>query len=391
MSKSSTTQRSTFANIVTTDVHTMNTHLLRCQICLNLHPVLQFKFFPCGHGFCTACIENIFSHNPKCPHCRVTLRRREAHVVYIDIPSPEEERAAKVETLVEGFAQMDRNSKLISVENAGKKLNAFVKEVEGGQDTYSSLLQAVEDFKERIIPAFRKAEEQAKEIETLKKKLEVCQHDLAGSVSRVKPLEKELGKMRSNLCQVEQERDQAIGLAEQASQETIRLRQRLARTEQEVHDLQAETKRYKEHLLQQANIARSQNKKIERLKKDSNKSKAQPTQENARSEVVLESEKSVTQSYDACEVDLEMPLTPSSSLERPLSTHANNVRHDFEAMPPPGGFRSDWQLPDKFSKKRKRDSENGRTDGFPLSLDTKGRPLRTVQLGTRRTLRAPLR
>ncbi|KAF8078181.1 hypothetical protein FPV67DRAFT_1464486 [Lyophyllum atratum] len=316
----------------------MSTNSLRCQICITSQPICDFRFFPC------------------------------------DIASAEEEQSTTLDTLVNGLVQMDQDSKLISIQNAEKKLRRFAEKSEVVQNNNDFLLQAIEDFKKRIIPVFERATEQATMIESLKKSLETCQGDLARSA-------RQRDEMRCNLHQMEQERDQAIELARLASNET------------RVSELEEKTQRYRSQLIRHSKASQQHADKISSLEQQLTDLRAQQILD--RDEhcpgVELESGYSTTQAYNPRPISPATPLKPTSTVTKPLSTHTNSGC-DFEAMPPPGGFRSDWQIsvPDKLLKKRKLGSENEAKGGFPISLDKKGRPIGTIQLGTIRTLRAPL-
>ncbi|KAF5386939.1 hypothetical protein D9615_001719 [Tricholomella constricta] len=358
---------------------------LNCHICYSSQPASDFRFFPCGHGYCTSCVENLFEHNqrnPTCAHCRAKLYRRDAHVVYLDIPSPEEEQAAAVDTLMNGLNQMGQDSRVVSVETAGKKLMKFARSsVQSSESKVEILLQVIDDFKKRIVPVFKRAEEQAAQIEQLKENLQTCRDDLAASVRRAEPLEKELTNIRNNLHQMEEERDQAIDLARLASGETVQLREDLASSKSKVSDLEEKTHRYKGQLVRHTKAAQQQANKIKILE-----AKEIANKDEARQEVDRGSE-FLTQDCRPRTLDA---TTPTISQPVALSTQVNSVQRDFEGMPPPGGFRSDWQLSYR-EKKRKFGLENQADRNFPLTLDKKMRPVGRVQIGIRTTLRAPLR
>jgi hypothetical protein len=90
----------------------------------------------------------------------------------------------------------------------------------------------------------------------------------------------------------------------------------------------------------------------------------------------------------------------SSTTHKPTPSHihvthdqSNTSRHDFEGMPPPG-FGSGWRIETHISKKRKilatDNWGNVKNCGFPIGLDSAGRPTKSVQLGPKKSLRAPL-
>lgn len=73
-------------------------------------------------------------------------------------------------------------------------------------------------------------------------------------------------------------------------------------------------------------------------------------------------------------------------------TRVNTAQHDFEGMPPPG-FASGWQIEAPNSKKRKHPATDSwgsiKSNGFPIGLNRGGQPTKAVQLGPKKSLRAP--
>lgn len=96
------------------------------------------------------------------------------------------------------------------------------------------------------------------------------------------------------------------------------------------------------------------------------------------------------QTYQDYDVYPGSPYHSLSSSAPPPSWRKREPLRDVEA-PPLSEFLSYWQKPSRDSdgdlqKKRKRTSENQRTD-FPIKLDRQGRPIGTVQLGLRNSLK----
>ncbi|KAG5645038.1 hypothetical protein DXG03_007217 [Asterophora parasitica] len=328
-------------------------------------------------------------HNPRnthCAQCRAKLCRREAHVVYLDIASPEEEQEEAVDTLVKGLNRMDGNSKVISVENARKKLKKFVHDSSKGA-IVETLLQAIDDFKQRIAPVFTRAEEQAMRIDELARKLRTCEANLAQSVRLQEPLSKEVKKLRGDVDQMEQERDQAIDLARQASDETIQLRENLALSKARVSELENDTARYRLQLQGHNKVAKKHKQMIATLEQGlaqeiANK-KEMANEDDTHHEVGHDLTYFSTQHKTF--VAGSNPAMPAKPLTQPLSKHVVNTP-DFAGRPPPGsGFQSDWQLSNRDTKKRKLGLENMvPADGrkFPLALDNKGRPIAAKPTGS---------
>ncbi|KAK0202523.1 hypothetical protein DFS33DRAFT_907569 [Desarmillaria ectypa] len=106
-------------------------------------------------------------------------------------------------TVISGLAEMDANAKLVSVAKAGKKIEQATKDLRCDQSLAEALLRAVEDFKDRIAPAFAELDAKRREIQKMNK-----DHALAQQVATTRHREVEL------------ERDKALFFAEQAIKKT---------------------------------------------------------------------------------------------------------------------------------------------------------------------------
>ncbi|KAG6864220.1 hypothetical protein C0991_011292 [Blastosporella zonata] len=332
------------------------------------------------------------------------LRRGDAHPIYPEIATPQEERAMVVETLVNGLSRMDKDSKAVSVETAEKKLKTFTKTLDDhGENIVVSLidhfcltifsvqvqlglLQAVKDFKDRIIPVFKKAEEQSREIETLKSQLETCQAELAISVSSIGLAEKKRDQASSALHQTTIERDTAIELADKAAQKTVQLRLDLTRAQQQGADLEESKSLYKKQLLEHQEVERKQNEKIRSLRQRlANAQQEIETERTARKlEVDLDSGTLSTQRPSKRRAT--SPPRPSDLKNLISSTITNTKPAFFEGMPPPR-FETDWNLRKPDGKKQKLSVSDSSKQSFPIKLE-RGRPVGSVQIGTRTRIRA---
>src|SRR5271168_1899838 len=121
------------------------------------------------------------SLRPKCPNCRIHIRDRDAHPVFLELV---DSKAVLASSLVDGLDKMDHETPLLSIKKAGQKLgkvlqgpqpepNAMVK-----RDSLRlisillyfitfpkiALIKAIKDFNERIIPLFTKVEVQSHQI-----------------------------------------------------------------------------------------------------------------------------------------------------------------------------------------------------------------------------------
>lgn len=115
----------------------------------------------------------------------------------------------------------------------------------------STLLQAVDHFKKRIIPAFEKVEAQMEEIQSLRRDLARARSEkeqLDAKYRKARKVEMNAEKMKQSMAQVSSERDTALRLAEQASQETITLRQTRDEYIIAMNSLQEDNERYRGQL-----------------------------------------------------------------------------------------------------------------------------------------------
>ncbi|KAG5637855.1 hypothetical protein H0H81_002894, partial [Sphagnurus paluster] len=303
-------------------------------------------------------------------------------VIYFEIQSPEEEKAAAIDTLVSGLDQMNEESKVISVETAGKKLNHFARKWTSTEETTDPLLQAIQNFQRKIVPHFKMVEDLNKQI----KHLTESQTDLNSRVLQVARLEKELSTMHKERKEQEQQRDKAIDLARQASNETVDLRQNLANLKMRISEIEESNTRYKDQLSRHM-YAGQQLKAKNKILEQENESLKNLVELTRRAADKNETSQNV-------EVDLSLSKNGTVAMSsQPESSIVPSLPHttqrDFEGMPRPG-FQSDWQLPNT-AKKRKTSAQNQTQGILGLSVNRKGRPVGAVQLGPKRTSRAPLR
>ena len=59
------------------------------------------------------------SGRPKCPNCRVIIRDRESHPLFLELV---DSKTVFTSSLVEGLGKMDHETPLLSVKKAGQKL-----------------------------------------------------------------------------------------------------------------------------------------------------------------------------------------------------------------------------------------------------------------------------
>lgn len=113
------------------------------------------------------------------------------------------------------------------------------------------LLQAVNQFKKRIIPTFTKVELQMEEIASLREDIhaERCEKEkLHAKYEKVKTLQMDMKGMKDSVIQVGNERDKALLLAERACEETVKLREAKEASIGIIKTLEEENERYRDQL-----------------------------------------------------------------------------------------------------------------------------------------------
>jgi chromosome segregation ATPase len=121
------------------------------------------------------------------------------------------------------------------------------------------LLQAVEDFKERIIPVFTKANTQEKEIDKLRDELRKLRRDkerLEGKLKKTVSLQAEVVRLKTALSETERNTDEALRLAESAKDELATNHATANQWKKKATELEQENKRYKDMLDRHTNNVR---------------------------------------------------------------------------------------------------------------------------------------
>ncbi|KAG6811875.1 hypothetical protein H0H92_005451 [Tricholoma furcatifolium] len=220
--------------------------------------------------------------------------------------------------------------------------------------------------------ATQKAEEQSQQIQHLTSQLSSYRAQVAAGANRIESRARERDEARNALQQTIVERDTAIELADKAAKETIQLRQSLAQAQAREADLEERNSLYKSQLLQHKEVEKKLIAKNKALKE-------QLEAVNVREDVPVYID---SQSTATTERPLKRRATtpPSPQFTLSASTNVKLKSGLFEAMPPPGRFGSNWNLPDCVKKHRP-------TSSFPVKLDKNGRTLGSVQTGARKTIR----
>ncbi|KAK7056447.1 hypothetical protein VNI00_003002 [Paramarasmius palmivorus] len=325
----------------------------------------------------------------------------EAHHLYLTI---DDAKIVSASTTVEKMAEMDSDSKLISVKTAGERVKRASETLACPchEDIAKALLRAVEDFKERITPIFEKAGAQAEEIAQLREDLRRSNKEsakLKKVAASTEAKDRKIAELRAELEETRKISEKALVHAERASTENQRLQGELNRTNQGREEMTRENTRLKGLLEQHNKQNRAQKSKIKGLQDEVARLK-----QTGHQEASLSLEGQAVISYE------DQLRTPSPSPSSPLNTtlvdsrpyiphhDKENTHHmprlDYEGMPTPG-FSSDWTMgrdsgPSSRTIKRKLSLPKANSSStLPIPLDRKGRPTVAVQLGPKRSRRAP--
>ncbi|KAF5319070.1 hypothetical protein D9611_012724 [Ephemerocybe angulata] len=393
----------------------MNAQLL-CQICLNTYLCSQFKSFICGHGYCKTCVDTLFERSPtKCPACRRALRRVDVHDLFLDLQVVDP-KVTFTDKVIEGFGKMDEATPLDSVKRAAEKIERGAKVSKGDKDLTTRLLESIEDFKQRIIPVFALVQSQRQEIATLKAQAASSSASLHSLQNRFKRLD----ALPAKLTLLEHERDKALQLAEDAATAVVNLRSELdtARTEREQYQKMYEaTENEKRHIAGRdaanAGALKRTREKLAHVREELKdlKEKHQHLVAESQMQMLSSSNPTSTSPYpyreprqpqDYDDGDFSSHETRQPLQVRQVRAASSQVENqpipipDFEGLPRPGSFGSNWQLASNRSygalgkvKGKMTTPPTHRRVANPmvLKLDGKGKPTTAVQLGPKRSLR----
>lgn len=106
------------------------------------------------------------------------------------------------------------------------------------------------EFKERITPVFRRAEEQSREIERLKRQLSGCQNEMAASARQIATMERKHEEAYDLWQKTIAERDKAIDSANRAALKVDQLEKDLTRIQAQESNLKDMKILYKAQLLE---------------------------------------------------------------------------------------------------------------------------------------------
>ncbi|KAJ6488059.1 hypothetical protein DFH09DRAFT_1204041 [Mycena vulgaris] len=351
-----------------------------CHVCLSDFPINDFRRLGCGHCFCRRCIARV----DRCPECRASIAVGDPQPIYLHIVA-----SIPLETVVaDGISLMDESAKLISVRTAAKKLKQVADQQRRDARALESLLVAIDDFNERIIPMFTKIKSQDTEIGTLKTQL-AGMDELKALAEKVTPLNGEVAMLRAEGLALKKELKgvhEELKMAKVAKGQALELNRKAQDAEAEA---QGEIRRLKGFLETNSDDRATQRNKMQCLQQEKDALERQV--EELRTEI------RDIRSSGYTDLDVEEEIFVSEySTSSPASSQSIRRSHitsswqtqdplparEFEGMPRPG-FRTDWQL-NRGTKRKERETETPR--GFPITL-SHGRTTVAVQLGPKHTRR----
>ncbi|KAL0060598.1 hypothetical protein AAF712_012601 [Marasmius tenuissimus] len=342
-----------------------------------------------------------------CPTCRQTFKRDAAHHLYLSF---ERSVIASTITTVEGLGEMDAKSKLISVRTAGERVKRASEELKC-QDTEvaTSLIQAVEEFKDRIVPVFEKQQHDAEELSRLREELRVANRQVARSklvTSQLTQKDEEIQALQKDLREANQARLEAINMSRGTGERIRRLEEQNESLSSTGIESNAEISRLKGILEEHGKTSRSYKAKIRGLKEENHRLEAQLSLAQESEHVTLDESlilESSRQTLQETQIGLTTPSpsppSPNNVLSHSPPFNKENVHSTsnssfvYEGLPPLG-FKSDWTVDGGATStatnplKRKVSGNAGRSTSG-ITLDRKGRPVGSVQLGPKRSRKAP--
>ncbi|PPQ69592.1 hypothetical protein CVT25_000966 [Psilocybe cyanescens] len=378
-----------------------------CSICLTYIHIdsekLDFVVFPCGHGWCTDCTEALFNSGPRrprrCPNCRTNINRCDGHPLFIPLV---DSAVAHNEALIDGLDQMKPDTPLVSVKKARRKLEEHAQRQQQQQGESSNgvgdgdgnetgaemtpLLQAIEDFRTRIIPLYSKSEAQQTQLNLLlaEKQAHLWKTDhLTAQIQKLEPLHADVAKMKRAVQDSDRLKSDALQLAETANAKLGKAHESLDSWKKNAEERELEIQRLKALLERQNTGAQLQKTKNHKLKEQlaSLKQKLEAVEREPASDV--------THGYDGDFSSYEPSKTQRSHAmsSQNHSLHQNenqaSVKLDFVGMPPPK-FPSEWQILREQKGGASKKPYSRPESRLPLELDNKNRPTKAVALGPKR-------
>ena len=225
-----------------------------------------------GHGFCIDCKSCIFreSVRPNCPNCRLRIRDRDAHPLFLELV---DSKVAFASSIVEGLDKMDHETPILGVKMAGQNLkkalhpqlepSAMVKHDSLrfvfvlipffflASSSKTALIKATKDFNERIVPLFTKVEVQTHEIIALREDSLESRQETENLRDQLRKAEIKSNQLEIELNETKKNETEAIRLAKIAKDDLGKVHESSLQWKKRTSELTAENKRYKDMLEKQ--------------------------------------------------------------------------------------------------------------------------------------------
>ncbi|KAF9073165.1 hypothetical protein BDP27DRAFT_1445100 [Rhodocollybia butyracea] len=309
-------------------------------------------------------------------------------------------KVAILSDTLEGLGKMDASSKLISVKHASDRIKRTAAEIECDNEKATSLQRCIEEFTQRIIPVFAKAEAQTKQLEELRTQLSHAQGKVKAfetvcEESRKK--DKRVVTLSSDLQQVQRDLVKTVTMTEKAMEDLSDAKRQNEVNIADKENLEKENRKLRGLLELHTKSAHSQKEKMRKMKNEITELKQRnDTLEEESQSIALE--ESLAISFSDNHDEQSIPSSSFSSVHFPSSpgrtphrssglsqiTNELNLEIELDEGMPGPRFSSDWKMNTEKALKRKASSLT-----FPIPLDKRGRPTVNVQTGPVRLRRIP--
>ncbi|KAI0074505.1 hypothetical protein K474DRAFT_1773950 [Panus rudis PR-1116 ss-1] len=403
----------------------------QCGICLEKHTLSAFRFAPCGHGYCETCTATYVAVNrdelPRrknlkvsCPTCRIPFDVTKLHGIFLSCteddgnepPSSQPRYSPAVikqaQYATEKIDEMDGNTPLNSLRRTVTEAQKVADGIQDqGDDVVKTLIEAIANLKDKLIPQLERVASQRREIDTLTKTVQAQESELVTLTNNYSNSEKLLADAIETADIARRKYEAA---AEAKTKLSVELQRRKQEHTQEVTELKGTIFAHKTKETRQKKKIKEQEEIIAQLEQEMESIRAE--QEQLREAKVL------------LERQVEQQDATIGELESQRSTYDESHYGDFQAdednlmvlssfgsdnpldhgcsttpsapltpLQPPRRpvFGSGWALPEKGSNKRKRTLEQASSDPVAkhfnktLGLDRQGKvKIGVIAVGDRR-------
>ncbi|EED85584.1 predicted protein [Postia placenta Mad-698-R] len=343
-----------------------------CSICQDSHLLQEFRFLPCGHGFCLPSLEHyVQQHTRKpCPICRVFFRLSDVLAVFIegDPDAPRSQAAPASDAandppypaaVLRQAAQKEQLTALQSdLRAAGTEKDALRQDAEHARCLASSAVDTADKARHELVGAREEAERLRRRVEAQgrqhREQLAAKAKEARGLWDTVLAHKDKEAKQKAKIAALRQqvgEHEATIGL----------LRSRAIAP--------ARRARWRGSERSTPTPAFNPDEDLEILD-------AYPTQDNTP----------LTDTTSNSDLGF---LDPDSSRPLPplFPTPCSQPSFPAPATPQRPIFGTDWNLKPPEKRRRVVSADTRPSTSFPIAVDEKGRPKGAVQLGSRQKLK----